>query len=203
MMEHDVRENFAEAAHWFAGLVDRVPADVWSQPGLGVWDVRALTGHASRSLITVDTYLDRPAAEVQVETAVDYYLQVIAMSTDAGAVAERGRQAGQALGADPAAAIGVLMERVLARVPNDDPVIETIAGGMRLIDYLPTRVFELVVRGYDLAAAVQLPPGSLPEHLLNEAVGLAARIAVRHGRGPELLRALTGRTPLPVGFSVV
>ena len=32
---------------------------------------------------------------------------------------------------------------------------------------------------------------------------LAAAAAVLGGRGPELLLALTGRTALPVGFSVV
>lgn len=203
MTEPDVRTTFATAARWFAALVDRIPAGAWSGPGVGVWDVRALTGHASRSLITVDTYLDRPAAEVQVETPEDYYLQVMAVATDAEAVAERGRQAGRALGDDPAAFVRALVERVLARVPADDPVIETIAGGMRLSAYLPTRILELVVHGYDLAAAVQLPTAPLPEDVLTDAVGLAGRIAVRRGQGPELLSALTGRTPLTAGFSVV
>jgi hypothetical protein len=32
---------------------------------------------------------------------------------------------------------------------------------------------------------------------------LAAHVAVRTGRGPDLLLALTGRIPLPEGFSVV
>ncbi len=155
MTEPDVRTTFATAARWFAALVDRIPAGAWSRPGLGVWDVRALTGHASRSLITVDTYLDRPAAEVQVETPEDYYHHVLAVATDTEAVAERGRQAGQALGDDPAAFVRALVERVLARVPAGDPVIETMAGGMRLTDYLPTRIFELVVR-----TATTWPPRS-------------------------------------------
>ena len=40
---------------------------------------------------------------------------------------------------------------------EDDPVISTIFGGMRLSDYLPTRTFELVVHGLDIARAAQLP----------------------------------------------
>ncbi len=203
MTEHDVRHSFAVGARWFGGLVDRVPVDAWSGPGLGVWDVRALTGHGTRSLVTVNSYLDRPAAEVQVATPWDYYLQVMAAATDAAAVAERGRQAGKALGAEPAAFVRALVERVLARVPADDPVIETIVGGMRLSDYLPTRTFELVVHGYDLAAAVDLTAGPLPEDVLAEVLGLAGRIAVRTGQGPGALLALTGRTRLPAGFSVV
>lgn len=199
----DVRTSFAQAARWFADLVARVPADAWSRPGLGVWDVRALTGHASRSLVTVDTYLDRPAATVQVESAWDYYAHVMAAAIDPAAVSERGRQAGQALGDDPAAAIEALLGRVLPRVPADDPVIETIVGGMRFTDYLPTRTFELVVHGHDLAAAVQLDPDPLPEEIMAEVVCLAGRLAVLLGRGPALLMALTGRTPLPPTFSVV
>ena len=41
----------------FAAQVDRIPADAWDGPGLGEWDLRALVGHASRSLVTVLTYL--------------------------------------------------------------------------------------------------------------------------------------------------
>jgi hypothetical protein len=36
-----------------------------------------------------------------------------------------------------------------------------------------------------------------------EAAALAARIAVELGHGPAVLAALTGRTALPPGFSVV
>lgn len=216
MVNRDVYELFADAAHWFADLVGQIPADAWSRPGLGLWDVRALTGHASRALITVDTYLDRPATEVQVPNPEDYYLQVLApklagATTDAQAVAERGRQAGQALGDDPAAFVRALVDRVLEHLstsdpttdPTSDPVIDTIAGGMRLSDYLPTRIFELVVHGYDLAAAVPLEPPSLADEVLAHAVGLAGRLAVRHGHGPEVLSALTGRGPLTAGFTVV
>lgn len=203
MTQPDVRTNFAQAAHWFADLVAQVPSDAWSRPGLGVWDVRALTGHASRSLITVDTYLDRPASAVAIPSPWDYYAQVVAVFTDAAAVAERGRQAGQALGDDPTAAFTALLTKVLARIPADDPVIETIVGGMRLSDYLPTRTFELVVHGFDLAAAVQLTADPPPDEIMAEVVSLAGRLAVRLSHGPEVLLALTGRTPLPPAFSVV
>jgi hypothetical protein len=52
---------FEEAAQAFVDLVGRVRGD-WDRPGLGVWDLRALVGHTARALVTVTTYLDRPAA---------------------------------------------------------------------------------------------------------------------------------------------
>src|SRR3954470_18773802 len=94
---------FAEAAGWFAAVVGEV-GDRWERPGLGEWDVRALVGHTSRSLLTVESYLARPAPDVAVPTPVAYYLATSA-AADGPAVAERGRDAGAALGADPAAAV--------------------------------------------------------------------------------------------------
>ena len=38
---------------------------------------------------------------------------------------------------------------------------------------------------------------------MSEAVTMAARVAALTGDGPQVLRALTGRAPLPAGFSVV
>lgn len=48
--------------------------------------------------------------------------------------------------------------RVLPLLDDTDgtELVTTVAGGMRLADYLPTRVFELVVHTLDLAAALGL-----------------------------------------------
>jgi hypothetical protein len=86
---------FSDAAHLFvrtAGLV----GDRWSRPGLGEWDVRALVGHTSRSLLTVETYMARPAAAVDIASAADYFRATRAVAADP-AVAARGREAGTAL----------------------------------------------------------------------------------------------------------
>jgi hypothetical protein len=80
--------------------------------------------------------------------------------------------------------------------------VTTVAGGMRLLAYLPTRTFELAVHGADIAAATGLPV-TIPPAVLAEAAALAARTAVEAGQGPVVLAALTGRTVLPPGFSVV
>ena len=195
---------FVSAARAFSGLVDGLPPDGWDGPGLGQWDLRALTGHTGRALVTVSTYLRRPAAPLALTSPEAYYTATAAAAnSDPGAVAERGRMAGAALGDDPAAAVRSLVVAAVADVNRaDDPVIETIAGGMRLSDYLPTRVFELAVHSLDIAAAtgaVYAPP----DDVLRQALALAGRIAIVRGDGAVALRALTGRHGLPGDFSVV
>jgi uncharacterized protein (TIGR03083 family) len=199
-----MKDTFALAAEAFAELVRRIPDDAWSAPGLGEWDLRSLVGHTSRSLITVDTYLDR-AASTEELSSPEAYLSAIGpmLVGDPSAVLERGRQAAVALGDDPARAVQEWVDRVLPRVETAaDPLIETIAGGMRLSTYLPTRTFELVVHSLDIGRATGLVP-RLPERVLAEVAALAARAAVVEGYGPDLILALTGRSPLPPTFSVV
>ncbi|MBA3528374.1 MAG: maleylpyruvate isomerase N-terminal domain-containing protein [Propionibacteriaceae bacterium] len=200
-----MKRTFARAAAAFSQLVNRLPDDRWADPGLGDWDLRSLVGHASRSLITVDTYLDRPADTEQLMSPHDYYLATAAAAgADPTAVAERGRQAGLALGDHAAETVSVLARRVVPRVEAaGDPLIETIAGGMRLSNYLPTRTFELVVHSLDIAAAAAVDAPAFDEDLLAEVATLAARIAVSQGRGVELILAMTGRRRLGDGFSVV
>ena len=172
---HPSRTTFLDAALTVADLVERVPPTSWSGPGLGVWDLRALVGHTSRSLITVATYVDRPSAAEDVETPEAYYARLTrAGAANTDAVAQRGREAGAALGDDPAASFRALVATAAEALDRagDDDLIETAAGGF-------------------------------PPPVVAEAAALAARIAVELGHGPAVLAALTGRTALPPGFSVV
>jgi uncharacterized protein (TIGR03083 family) len=198
--------TFESAARSFADLVRRIPDDAWEGPGLGDWDLRALVGHTSRSLITVSTYLQTSAGSEDVATPQRYYAWAADYMSKAGAEAinERGRQAGLALGADPVGAIDELVERVLGELETaGDPLIEVIGGlGIRLHTYLPTRVFELAVHGLDIARAAGLSYEP-PTDVLEAATVLAARIGVETGRGDTVLMSLTGRETLPLSFSVV
>ena len=198
--------TFASAAHSFAALVHEIPADRWDGPGLGEWDLRSLVGHASRSLITVSTYLQTTAPREDVVSAADYYVKIRDYASKAGAadIVERGRQAGRDLGSDPAATVDGLLDRVLRDLDGaGDPLIAVIGGmGIRLHAYLPTRTFELAVHGLDIARAVGIS-FELPADVLEEATGLAARIAVSEGYGETVLLALTGRADLQSSFSIV
>jgi hypothetical protein len=194
-------ETYLDAAEAFADQVAGLPADLVG-PGLGEWDLRALVGHTSRSLVTVSSYLQQPADRVEIDSAAAYYVRIGELDLSAPDIVERGRQAGLALGDDPATAVRRLVETVADDLvaAASDPVITTIAGGMRLSDYLPTRTFELVVHGLDIAAAVGAS-WSPPDEALAESVSLATRISLLRGDGAQLLRLLTGREA--GGFSVV
>lgn len=200
------RVVFASAARYLATLVRQIPADRWDGPGLGEWTVRDLVGHTSRSLITVSTYLHTTAFREDVREPAEYYVRMNDYVTDAGAdaIVERGRQAGRDLGAEPVATIDGLVERVLGEIDTaGDPLMEVIGGlGVRLSTYLPTRTFEIAVHGLDIAAAVGLT-ATPPVEVLSEAAALAGRIGAHLGQGPAVLLALTGRSPLPAGLSVV
>jgi uncharacterized protein (TIGR03083 family) len=196
------RRAFGDAAGWFVRTAALV-GDRWTEPGLGEWDVRALVGHTSRSLLTVEAYLDRPAAAVEVASATDYFRATREMAAGP-AVAERGREAGAALGDDPAAAVADIAARVVLIVEsqNGSELLTTVAGGMRLVDYLPTRVFELVVHTCDLARALDLPM-EVPATAARQALQLVAELAIADGVAGSLLLGSTGRPVLPEGFSVL
>lgn len=199
----DAVETFVLAARTTAELIGRIDAAGWSGPGMGAWDLRALVGHTSRSLSTVLEYLQRPAERCDIDSAAGYLHAIRSGTFDAGSVLERGRRAGRELGPDPAAAFAALAGRATTaiRTARLDALIHTIAGGMPVATYIPTRTFELVVHGLDICSATGLPV-QFPPAALASALALGGQTALLEGHGPDLLRALTGRLP-GLGFSVV
>jgi Mycothiol maleylpyruvate isomerase N-terminal domain len=187
------------------GSSGRSPSPVTRGTGraLGEWDVRALVGHTSRALVTVETYLARPAPSAEIASAADYFRATRAVAAGPAVVA-RGRDAGTALGSDPAAAVAQIAERVLALVATQDgsALVTTAAGGMRIADYLPTRTFELAVHTADLTTVAGVPP-DVPATAAAQALAIVAELAVVGGLAGPLLLAATGRPGLPAGFSVL
>jgi uncharacterized protein (TIGR03083 family) len=200
----DPRTAYASAAGYLVDVAAAVPARAWDEPGLGVWSVRELVGHAGRALTTVPTYLRAPVQRVELPPAVAYFRRALAGPDRDAEIAERGRRAGADLGDDPAAAVRQHAAAALAAV-GDAPggaLVATPFGGMRLHDYLQTRVFELVVHGLDVGAAtgVRLAP---PDDAAAVALHLVAELAAGTTAAGPLLLAATGRGPLPPGFSVL
>jgi len=196
------RAAFTDAAEWFLDTVGLV-GDRWELPALGEWDVRSLVGHTTRAMLTVETYLAKPASTVDIDSPAAYFRAGRALARDSD-IAARGREAGAALGPDPEPAVREIVIRVLELLDGRDggELVTMIAGGMRLADYLPTRTFELTVHTADLAAALGLhaePPASAAA----QALGIVADLAVDSGSAGELLLGLTGRRSLPEGFSVL
>jgi uncharacterized protein (TIGR03083 family) len=202
-------DAFESAARALVGLVGRIGDEEWDGPGLGEWTLRSLVGHASRAVTTVTAYVDQPAGHEDASSAAEYLATVARLSESthstvvAEAVTQRGIEAGKALGERPAQRFAELVDAALGRLRDqDDVLLSTPVGGMLLSHYLPTRTFELAVHGLDIAAAIGVV-FELDHVVLSESVAIAADAATRMGRGLPVLLALTGRTPLPDGFSVV
>jgi uncharacterized protein (TIGR03083 family) len=201
-----VRQAFRDAAGSFVDVVGAIGPDDWTGPGLGVWTVRDLAGHTSRALVTVETYLDPStiAPGPALADAVDYFRAASGVADPEG-VAERGRQAGTALGDDPHATAAALAERVLTLVDGspDDALVTSPMGTMTLVGYLPTRIFELAVHTLDLVAATDATVPAALAAPLRASLHLAADLADAQGHTAGVLLALTGRHPLPQGFTVL
>lgn len=198
-----VRDAFDQAARWFTHNVE-AGSGRWEEMALGEWTVRSLVGHTSRALLTVEAYLGRPASTVEVTTPVEYFRNALAAVGDPAAVAQRGRDAGTALGADPLRAVVDIAERVIGVInaESGEALLTTPVGGMRLVDYLPTRTFELTVHTCDLAVALGVP-FEVPEAAAAESLTVLGGLASRPDLAGPLLLAATGRQPLPASFSVL
>lgn len=192
----DHRDAYLTTGQWYADLVARVPSDAWTSPGLGTWDVRGLVGHTTRALTTVVEYAGAPAQALACESASDYFVAALGRADAAlhAAVAARGTQAGADLGDDPASAVRRHLADVVATLAglDDDAAVTTIAGGIRVRDYLATRVFELTVHGLDLCDALGLAFDP-PEAATRVTLDLLAALAARTGQAPAAVRLLTGR----------
>jgi uncharacterized protein (TIGR03083 family) len=191
-MQGPVADEFSEAATWLVSLVARVPKGAWERQGLGVWDVRSLVGHAARALATVEDYLATPVAQIDVRRALDYLSAAASASPEA--IAARGVAAGEALGSDLLASVTAMADRATALVASSpaDALLSTIAGGMTLEAYLPTRTLELIVHGCDLAAALGLDADP-PEAPARAAARLLLEVQLHRGSASAVLLALAGR----------
>ncbi len=184
------KETFSEAVEYFLTTVAQVPDGRWEDDALGEWNVRDLVGHISRAMLLVEEYATTKTSRSGFGTAAD--------------IAERGREAGRALGDDPQATLRTIADRVTVvvdRLPDDHPM-ETPAGQRPLSRYLPTRVTELTVHTMDLARALGIE-AEPPTECLRETLHSLSDYAVRLGVAGELAFALTGRAPLRPDFTVV
>ena len=195
-----VRESFGESADFLVSVVDAVADDQWDQPALGEWTVAQLAVHASRGASTVSAYADEDA-ELTLHSAAEYYSTALAIEGVHGAVASRAVEQAEQVEGPVAEYVREAVsgaEEVLTRIPADR-VLGTVVGGIRLIDYLPTRIVELVVHTLDLADAIGAEV-TVPRRAMAITLETLGDLAADR---PDLLdpallvRALTGRGTLP------
>jgi uncharacterized protein (TIGR03083 family) len=189
----DPREDFGRAAEAFCRVVEQIEGDQWGLPGLGEWTVRELVGHALRAVQTAAGYLDEPADVATLSSAGEYFRAALVIPELNAAVAERGRESGRELGADPVARVRSEVDAAVARVSAAelDEILAVIVGSITLRDYLPTRIFELVAHTDDICRAVGVG-NPMPTDLVLIALCTALGLYADDER-LELLRQLTGR----------
>lgn len=202
------RAMFESATEGLVELVDDVEASQWSGPGLGMWDLRDLVGHTSRALLTIEMYLARDSGTVTLDSPIAYFLAASATSGSKDgneAIAQRGRDAGAALGPEPAAGVRTIAERVVALVDRtaDDAPCTTPVGGILLAAYLPTRTYELTVHSLDIASALGVSPPEQLDEPVRACLDLVATTIGATPRAAEVLLALTGRRELPRDLRVI
>ena len=73
---------------------------------------------------------------------------------------------------------------------------------MRLIDYLPTRTFELIIHTMDLTKALGMESNP-PKRGMESTLQIVGQLALHRGHAPDLILASTGRHGLANGFTVL
>jgi uncharacterized protein (TIGR03083 family) len=194
------RAIFETAVEAFVEVVGEIDAGSWESHGLGEWTVRDLVGHASRAMLTIELYLARQSGEIAIGDAVAYLLGAgQAVEAARESVAQRGRDAGAALGAEPAVTVREIAERVIALVERtaDDATCVTPFGTITLGDYIETRSFELTVHTLDCCQALGIAPPDELAGAVTACLGLLAEAIGETPKAAEVLLALTGRRSLP------
>lgn len=199
-----IREAYFESAEEFARVVDQIDIDSWDDPGLGEWTLRDLAGHTYRALTTILGYSEKLGDTVDIESPLDYFATVLEGYANPKMVAERGRAAGLEIMDNPQMMVRGFLNFVRTKMEDikDEDILKTPVGGMRLIDYLPTRVFELTIHTMDLAKAAGVESEPSPKGM-EITLEILAGIAFKRGFGPSLAFGLTGRNDLPIGFSLL
>ena len=164
------RAAFDQAISFFLDSVARIPSGQWEAPGLGVWSVRDLVGHASRAMTTVEQY-----------AAIGAEATGIGSSDD---IAERGREAGRALGDDPLNTLRDIAAKVRALVDTlpDGHSMAPPLGKVSLMRYLRSRVAEITIHTSGLADAIGISVEP-SEECMRESLYWLSDLAVRRGAG--------------------
>ena len=192
-------------------LAEPAVGEAWHRPSvLEDQLVGGLAGHLARGGVwVVEDYLRTTdaAGPIDFESAAQYFATLMSAVTadDHQAIRDRGA-ALAALGQREL--VEMLVGRLLAvrttlgAVAPDHRISVSGGNGMRLGDYLVTRVVEQVVHMDDLARSIGGEPWPMPEEAVRLAIRVGAEIgALRHGAAP-MVRALYRRGfadgPLPV-----
>ncbi len=152
----------AECSAVDATLAD-VPADAWTRPALGSWNLAELVAHLVRAVNRLTAYVDLPVEEAPPVERFAYFRDVASQAPE---VAARAVEEARKVDAETLPALFAESWRTdaeLAETLPADRLITTIRGPMRVNDYLATRLLEVVIHHIDVRAALDLPAAPTPE----------------------------------------
>jgi hypothetical protein len=198
-----VIDIYLQAASAFVETAALIPLTSLDRPGLGEWTIRDLLGHTNRSITLIAQYASNDP--VVVHNAAAYYQSAATVAVDPSAIAQRGRDAGAALGDDPMSIIRNNLDLTTA-VLRGDPIPSSFATPFGVVArdaYLSSRIVELVTHTDDLTRAAHLPEASFDAEARVLVSAILCHLAVLRGNGAVVIAALTGRAALPDGFSVL
>jgi uncharacterized protein (TIGR03083 family) len=198
------KEAFTQAATFFVESVAKIGPSQWDDSALGVWSVRDLVGHTSRSISRVAEFAVQPADKIDVASAAQHYHVSLAPDDIDETIAQGGRDAALTLGDDPAATVRASLDAVVLVLTgvSEGTTIAYTNGGIRLEHYLQTRVLELVIHTLDLLAAIN-DNTQPPREALLSTLHLIADLAADSGFGGQFALLATGRGIIPDRFSVL
>lgn len=201
-----MRDAFAAATRTFTETVREVAEPQLSLPGLGDWSVLELLAHTCRAFLTIEQTLNAEIDEQlpPIPDTATYFRLALDNNPDVHAqITARGVNTVPMLGTQPLAGALEIAQRVRALVEAtpDDAAVAHFAGRLRFIDYLPTRIVELVLHTLDLQRATRQPLRAAPG-ALRVTVSILADLADR-ADPVALALAMSGRGELPAGFNVL
>lgn len=165
----------------------------WEQPTrCPPMNVRELAAHMLRGAMRIEEMLEKGAVDSEPERDGTTYFQAFAGSEAARVeVVQRAQEASASLPKDLAKSWDLEWTKALQRARmyvNEDPVLPSIFGLMRMTEYLKTRCVEVVIHHMDVDDALGRKPHPDKEAL--EVVG-------------DILRGLLGTDLRPVGMDDV
>lgn len=207
-----IRDAFLESAG-IAGALLREPVLVerWSAPSaLADFSTGGLARHLANQVTQPVALLaaapgGSAIAVLEHYTGSDWVTSGVDGADNVG-IRRRGEGAAALVAADGLAAEfdAALAElRVVVPAQPADRIVDLGRWGLRVDDFLLTRVMELVVHVDDLAVSLDLPTPPLPAAATEATIGLLARVAAwRHGSLP-VVRGLARRERAPASIAAL
>ena len=200
-----VRAAFESSVDVFLAQVVDVAPEQWALPATDAWTVRQLTAHVVRGMAVMGDLLDSgaPPPDELLPDAASYFRSAFALEGIHEGITQRAVEAAAGAPDDLVGWAQQVGAGAIARAAAtaDDAVVVHFAGSLRFVDYLGTRVTELVLHTFELQEACGRPPDApagavavvdgVLLGLADRADPVALALALSGRRGPTVCNVLS------------